>query len=182
MRRLSILAMTLATTTISLFSAGCGSDSSAHSSPAPVDEPIEISGLPPGLGELDDHGDQGPHGGYIVELGRKHEYHAELVENYQTGTVSVYILDHKLRELSIEQQVISLHLTVAGDIASYQLAPVITGGTSASRFSVLDRDLCSILEGHESVTGKLRVTIAGKPFVGQIAHSHHSGCDHGHQH
>jgi hypothetical protein len=182
MRLLSLFAVILTASTVMLFFARCGSDSSAHStstqsSSAQVEEPIEMAGLPPGLGDIDEHGEKGPHGGHIIELGRKHEYHAELVDNHETGTVSVYILDHDMNELAVEQQVITLHLKIAGNICSYRLA---ADTATVSRFDAADRDLCHVLDDLESVSGKLRVTIGGMPYVGQIAHSHDSGCDHGH--
>jgi hypothetical protein len=185
MRLLSLFAVILTASTVMLFFARCGSDSSAHStstqsSSAQVEEPIEMAGLPPGLGDIDEHGEKGPHGGHIIELGRKHEYHAELVDNHETGTVSVYILDHDMNELAVEQQVVTLHLTVAGEVNSYRLAAVNTGSGAASRFDATDRGLCHVLDDLESASGKLRLTIGGKPYVGQIEHSHDSGCDHGH--
>jgi hypothetical protein len=187
MRCLSLFAVILTTSSVILFAAGCGSNSSAQSdsaqsSSANVDEPVEMAGLPPGLADIDEHGEQGPHGGYIIELGRKHEYHAELVDNHETGTVSVYVLDHDMSELTVEPQVLTLHLTVAGEVTSYRLVAVVTSAGTASRFEATDRGLCHVLDDLESVSGKLRVTIGGKPFVGQIEHSHDSGCDHGHPH
>lgn len=185
MRCLSLFTVTLTASTGMLFFAGCGSDSSAHStspqsSPTQVDEPVEMVGLPPGLGDIDEHGEQGPHGGYIIELGRKHEYHAELVNNHGTGTVSVYILDHDMNELTVEQQVLTLHLTVAAEVTSYRLAAADAGTGTASRFDAADCDLCHVLDDVESVPGKLRVTIGGIPYVGQIPRSHDSGCNHSH--
>lgn len=187
MRLLSLFAVILTASTVMSFFVGCGSDSSAHStspqsSSAQADEPVEMAGLPPGLGDNDEHGEQGPHGGYIIELGRKHEYHAELVDNHETGMVSVYILDHDMNEMTVQQQVVTLHLTVAGEVTSYRLAAVNTGTGTASRFDAIDRGLCHALDDLESVSGKLRVTIGSKPYVGQVEHSHDSGCDHGHQH
>lgn len=154
-------------------------------------EPARFSGPPPAIGdghdhEDDDHGNKhlGPHHGHVIELGRSHEYHAEIVENEETGTVTVYILDAELNELAIEQASIVMNLTVDSTAETFELSAVGGSNGKASRFVAGDRALFEALHEYEA-TGKLRVTIGGIPYTGNVEHHDHQGGqddDHGHEH
>ena len=150
--------------------------------PASNDQgPVEVSGPPPATGELDHGGEhQGPHGGHIIELGRNHEYHAELVENEEAGTVMVYILDKNMKELGIDQASIMMNLLVDGQAKSFELTAAEPTAGIASMFGMTDKTLFEALHDHEA-SGKLRVTINGSPYTGDVEHHHH-GDDHGHKH
>ena len=116
------------------------------------------------------HGDEGPHGGHLIELGHGHAYHAELIENDATESVTVYILDTHMAELPIEQETILLNVTVDGRSNAYQLtARDHNDAIGHSRFESADKQLFHTLEQHPKLTGKLRVTIKGVPYVGLIA-------------
>lgn len=116
------------------------------------------------------HGDEGPHGGHLIELGHGHTYHAELIENDATESVTVYILDTHMDELPIEQETILLNVIADGQSNAYQLTAV--DGNNAighSRFESADKQLFHTLGRYPKLTGKLRVTIKGVPYIGHIA-------------
>lgn len=129
----------------------------------------------------DHHGDhKGPHGGHVIELGKGHAYHAEIVEDEDAGVVTVYILDKDIKELAIKQQAITMNLMVAGEAKTFELVAMDATDGTASQFGLIDAALVEALHEHE-VSGKLRVTIDGTPFIGKIEH-HDQGDGHGHNH
>jgi hypothetical protein len=119
------------------------------------------------------HSDTGAHGGHIIELGRNHEYHAELVDDHETETVTVYMMDGDMKPLSIEQTAVTLILTAGDESQTYEL-PAAAGSTS--EFSLSDKELLKMMDA-ENASGKLRVTIDDKPFSGTFDHHAH---DHEH--
>ena len=119
---------------------------------------------------------EGPHGGHVVELGRNHEYHAELVEDEAAGSVTVYILDKDLKELPIAQSSIAMNLVVDGKAKSFELAASNAQAGKASRFDASGQELFEALHEHEA-SGKLRVTIDDAPYSGPVEHHHHHGDD-----
>ena len=119
---------------------------------------------------------QGPHNGQIVDLGRDHEYHAEVVDD-DTGIVSVFILDRELQELPIEAASLAVTLVVDGTTKSFELFAV--GPGKSSRFDCADKGLFEALHLH-GASGKLRVTIEGTPYSGEVT-SHHAD-ENGHNH
>ncbi len=120
---------------------------------------------------------QGPHNGHVIELGRNHMYHAEVVEDDAAAMVTVYILDKDMKELAIDQASIVMNLKVDGQGQSFELT---AAAGSASQFNAADKTLFEALHEHEA-TGKLRVTIDGSPFTGDVEHHHHGDAD-GHDH
>lgn len=128
---------------------------------------------------------EGPHGGHVVELGRNHEYHAELVEDESAGSVTVYILGKDLKELPIAQSSIAMNLVVDGQARSFELAASSAQDGKASCFVASGKELFEALHEHEA-SGKLRVTIDGTPYTGAVEHHHHHGDedhdDHDHDH
>lgn len=120
----------------------------------------------------------GPHGGQVIELGRNHEYHGELVEHEQSGTVIVFVLDADLNEMAIDQPSVVMDLSVAGRPTSFELTAVDQFDGRASRFEASSRDLFEALHQNEA-TGKLRVVIDGTPYLGDVEHHHHeAGLEH----
>jgi hypothetical protein len=115
---------------------------------------------------------EGPHGGHVIELGRSHEYHAELVDDEQASTVTVYILDHDLEELPIGATTVSLNLAADGQATPFKLAAVSPADGKASQFTSADPAAFQALHEDEA-SGKLRVNIAGAPYSGDIEHHHH---------
>jgi hypothetical protein len=120
---------------------------------------------------------EGPHGGHVIELGRNHEYHAEIVEEEKSEKVSVYMLDKDLKELVIDQPSITMNLKVDGEGQSFVLSAVGATDGKASQFDAPDHLLFEALHEHEA-TGKLSVTINGSPVSGEVEHHHHGEEDH----
>jgi hypothetical protein len=160
---------------------GCGG------SEAPADKaPSTQSGHYAGDGH--DHGDEaatehpaeGPHGGYLIELGGG-EYHAELLHDESTNTATIHLLDAAGKNpAAILQPEIALQLFQGGQFVKYALkavqGPEDTAG-AASRFEIVDAALCDALLHDDDTRGHLQVTINGKPFTGAIEHDSH-GDDH----
>lgn len=149
------------------------------------DGPTDVSGLPPktnGDNDKDGHEEhEGPHDGHVIELGKNHEYHAELVENDEGKSVTIYMLDKDLKELTIEADKVLLNLDVDGAAKNFELTATEPSDGKTSRFDSNDADLFkSLHEGKETV-GKLRVTIAGKPMTGEIHHHGHDDDDETHE-
>lgn len=115
---------------------------------------------------------EGPHGGHVIELGRSHEYHAELVDEEKTSAVTVYILDHDLQPLPIETAGVSINLSTGGESKSFELAAVEATDGKASQFQSADPSLFDALHA-EAANGKLRVTIGDASYTGDIEHHDH---------
>ena len=124
------------------------------------------------------HDHTAPHGGHLVELGRNHEYHAELVDDHDAGSLTVYILDGDMKPLAIEQESITLVLTANDQTQTFTLNGADAEGTPAFRAN--DAELMKMLDA-EGASGKLRVTVDGKPFSGTFSHGAHDGHE-GHSH
>lgn len=119
------------------------------------------------------HDELGPHGGHLIELGHSGNYHAELLEDFAAGRVVVYILDGRLQPLAIDAPAIVLTITAAGKTTAHELAAAGDEGAGGySRFESSDPALLQAME-QSSVSGNLRVTIAGVPYVGRLAHRSH---------
>ena len=150
-------------------------------------DPLKVSEPPPETvdGHAHSHEDehQGPHNGHVIELGRNHEYHAEIVEDHDQKLVSVYILGKDIQELSIEANKLSMSLMVEGQPKSFELTAANATAGKASRFDAADASLFEALHDHEA-SGKLRVTINGTPYVANVEHHDHDEHDHeaGHDH
>ncbi len=126
-----------------------------------------------------DHSSEGPHHGQLIELG-KEEYHAELLHDDTTHTITIYLLDSKAKSATpIEATQLALNLIVDGKPQQYSLAakPLPTDPTGqCSCFSTTEAAVCEALDD-EKTTGRLTVDIGDKHFVGTIEHH-----DHGHDH
>ncbi len=166
----------IAALAFSATSGGCGSQPSGDQAAVAVSD-----ASPAADGHDHAHGEEheGPHGGHVIELGRSHEYHAELVDDEQAGTISVYILDKELKELPIEQQSITLNLMVEGAPKTFELMAAEGSDTMASRFNATDKAAFEALHEHEA-SGKLQATIKGSPYSGKVEHHDHDGHDHDH--
>jgi len=121
------------------------------------------------------HPSEGPHHGSLIELG-KEDYHAELVHDEKTDTVTIYILDGAAaRPVPIPAKQITLNMRAAGKPQQFTLAAVRQEGDAAgmaSAFAATNRQLCQALDTH-GATGRLNVEIDGKIYVGKVGgHSH----------
>jgi hypothetical protein len=183
MRYVAFLASLTAVAGFALGLVGCNSSTS----PAPAQH--SAAGSPSDSAADHDHAghDQGehptagPHGGHLVELGHE-EYHAEWLLDEVTHTVTFYVLDATgKKEVPIESPELTLQLLRDGQFAKYVLKAVADPedrpGT-ASRFEIVDADLCDVLGHEEDIVGRVQVTVDGKPYTGTIEHHDHEGHDH----
>lgn len=127
-----------------------------------------------------EHGAKGPHGGGIIELGEE-EYHAELVVDHESHSISVYVLG---KDAKTAEAIPAADLTVTPegkDAVTLKAAPQPGDAEGkASKFSVENDDLVHAWQEAGFVHGKLRVTIGDKPYVGDI--DYHMDGDHDHDH
>lgn len=119
------------------------------------------------------------HGGHLIEIGRDHAYHAELVDDHKTESIKVYMMDSHMEPLSLNVASISLVLTSGGKTETFELLAGQPGGSS--EFSSNDAKMMEMIEGGD-VKGKLRVTIDGKPLSGAFDHHEHGHGEDGDSH
>ncbi len=125
------------------------------------------------------HPHNGPHGGILIELGEE-EYHAELAHDDATKTVTIYVLGKDAKTaVPIAETELTLNLVIAGEPLQSKFAAAPQDGDpagQASRFTLVDE---KVLEAHDAktTTGRLNITIAGKPYVGKL-----DNAEHGHEH
>ena len=120
------------------------------------------------------HGETGPHGGHLIELGRSHEFHAELVEDESHESLTIYLLDHALKEFAIDQATINLVVTAGGETTTLELSGQASHADAGfATFTSKDPALKNLLAGEGDITAKLRVTIDGKPYTGTWEHHAH---------
>lgn len=134
-------------------------------------------------GDGHDHGEhasEGPHHGHLIELG-KEEYHAELVHDDATKSVTVYLLDGSAKaSVAIPEQEVVLNLSVNGKPMQFKLPgtpqPTDPQG-QCSKFSIVNEELLEALESPKT-TGRLNITIKNQPFSGTIEHEAHGAHEH----
>ncbi len=123
-------------------------------------------------GQQEGHAEEGPHGGHLIELGRDHKFHAELVEDHETDSISVYILDGNMKEYPIAEPDVTLAVSVGVGSGAYVLPAVEPKDGKTARFDVTDEKLHKQMES-EGAEIKLRVTIDGTPYTGTLkSHKH----------
>jgi hypothetical protein len=122
-----------------------------------------------------DHGEEGPHGGHLIELG-KGDYHAELHHDDATHTVTIYLLDKTAKDpVAIADAELTLNLVAGGKPQQFKLAAKPQPGDpegQASAFAIIDEAAHNAVEA-DGTTGRLTVTIAGKTYSGKLDHHHH---------
>lgn len=122
-----------------------------------------------------DHGEEGPHGGHLIELG-KGEYHAELHHDDATHTITIYLLDAKATgPVAIADPELTLNLVAGGKPQQFKLAAAPQSGDpegQASAFAITDEQAHAAVEA-DGATGRLTVTIAGKTYSGNLEHHEH---------
>jgi hypothetical protein len=195
--RIAFVSLSLAAVAaLSISLAGCSSESPAEKTPAAQSGHYEGDGHnhsgeetahfdgdghDHGADAANEHPTEGPHGGRLIELGNK-EFHAELLPDETTHKVAIHLLDAAGKQpVAIPQPEIALQLFQDGQFVKHALKAVQGPGDpagAASQFEIVDAKLCDALSHEEETTGRLQVTIDGKPFSGTIEHSTHG--DHAH--
>lgn len=116
------------------------------------------------------HDHSAPHGGHLIELGGNHEYHAELLDDDASKSVTIYIMDGDMQPLIINQPIVRLSLTAGGQTESFEIA--VNKSDGVSEFKSSDQKLWKLITT-AGVTGKLRVTIDETPFSGVFEDHEH---------
>lgn len=125
------------------------------------------------------HGEKGPHGGGIVELGEE-EFHAEIVVDHDDHKLIVYVLG---KDAKTPEAVAGTEITMTPegkDALTLKAAPQ-TGDAEgkASKFELVDDALVHALLDAGFLHGDLRITIGEKPFLGHVDY-HLDGGHHDH--
>lgn len=121
------------------------------------------------------HAETGPHQGQILELGEE-EFHAELVHDDATHTITVYVLDSAAKNaVPIDAKELPLNIVVAGAPKQFALPAAPLAGEAAGKsscFKLTDQALCEALDDPKT-TGRLNLTIGDKPYTADLApHKH----------
>jgi hypothetical protein len=136
-----------------------------------------------------EHGEEGPHGGHIIELGVE-DYHAELTHDDAANKVGVYLLGSDAKAAApIEAADVKINVSEDGQATQYVLPAVAQEGESggkASYFELVSEPLNKVVSGKSEAKSKkarLSLEIDGKPYVGLIeVEPHDHDHDHGHDH
>jgi hypothetical protein len=125
--------------------------------------------------------EEGPHHGHLVELGEE-EYHAEVVFDPKTATITIYTLDSTAKKPApTDAKELKLELAIAGQPKSFAGKAVPDAGdppNKSSRFEVADNpDVKANLKDEEDLKGSVTAKIGGKTYTGKIVHEH----EHGHE-
>lgn len=123
-----------------------------------------------------EHGEYGPHGGHLVELGEE-EYHAEVVLNPKTKDVTVYILGSDAQKPApIDAKEVRLELTIDGETGPHVARPSPQKEDhpgESSRFVLAnDPDIKAKIDDEHELVGHVNVTVKGKSYSGEIEHEH----------
>ena len=128
-----------------------------------------------------DHSAKGPHEGHLVELG-KEEFHAEWLDDDDSGKVSVWILDSTAKKtvpISAESIKISVSIGASKETKDYELAAVDrTPGDkpTAFKFEIVSKELVGQLDTPKQTSPKISIDLNGTPFIGKI--EEHAGHEH----
>lgn len=166
---------TLASSLLSIGLMGCADE--------PTPSGPETSGPPDTVDSHAGHAhpSEGPHHGGLIELGNE-EYHAELLHDETTGTVTIYILDGTAKtQVPIEATEIMINAKHDGKPEQFSLTATPDSSDPAgksSKFVSNDKELAMHLD-EEGAEPRLVLTINGKSYRGLIEHDHdHAGHDH----
>ena len=167
--------LVLALFAVSIFSIGCDQPQTTGSGSTGTQQEDPHAGHDHDEGDHAGHDhaahDHSPkHGGYLIEIGPNLEYHAELVDDHKTESITVYMMDGQLEPLSLDAASINLILTAGDKTEAFELLASQPGGSP--EFSSNEAKMMEMIKG-EDVKGKLRVNIDGKPFSGVFDHHKH---------
>lgn len=168
LRRITAL---LLASVMALVVGGCGTSSSEQIVEPPDDQ---HDGHDHTAGVDGAHPEQGPHGGHLIELGDE-QYHAELVHDEATHTVTIHLLDSAgTQPIETGQAEIRLQVFRDGQFVDYRLPAAGGSGESVgSHFQLIDEGLTDFLLHTEVVRGRLHVTINEQEYIGAIDHTAH---------
>ena len=121
--------------------------------------------------DRDDHGHVAPHGGQIIELGREHEYHAEITDDHDEESITIYMLDGDLKDLKVDSETISLTLISGDESKTFEMTDAGQEDDAGSSFMTKDEVAFALIET-DGVEGKVRVRIDGNPHSGTFKHQH----------
>ncbi len=117
----------------------------------------------------------GPHHGQLVELGSD-EYHAELVPDVASETLTVYLLDAAaLNAVGAEASGAKINLVQNGTTKQFMLSAspqLFDAPGESSRFVADDAAICHELE-NAAGSAQLVLTIRGKQYRGKIDGHYH---------
>jgi hypothetical protein len=173
-RRSFELALTAA---FALVLAGCTDSNS---------EFTEVSHDEPEIGHDDHsghgHGDHGPNGGEIVEVGNE-EFHAEVVVDEDTHRIDVFVLGSDAKTAKpIDATEISLSFKHGDEVEEFKLTAAALDGEAegqSSKFTLTSEELFEEL--HEHSEGATLSFAAGEESLsGTVTHSHEHGDEHAH--
>jgi len=182
--------MRIALVSLCVIAAGAMSVCLVGCSPDPTQTPTNNAGGEAERGNggsaVQEHPTEGPHGGHLIELGSE-EYHAELLHDENTHTVTIHLLDGAAKQpVAVALPEVTVQLHQDGQFVKYALKAVQGEGDAAgaaSQFEIVDAALCDALCHEDEVRGRLQLTIQGKPYTGVIEHSSHDEDGHeGHDH
>lgn len=135
---------------------------------------MSIAGWPTTWAEEPHAHEKGPHKGSLIELGEE-EYHAELVHDEKTGTVTIYLLGADAKTtVTTDAKDVAVNAKVKGKAVQLKIKAAPQKGDKAgttSCFASKSKELAELLDDEEAKP-ILRVSIAGKTFNGKIEHDH----------
>lgn len=123
--------------------------------------------------------EHGPNGGEVIELGEE-EYHLEWDRDDKTDTVTFYLLDKDLKNVTeSDAKEIKIVSKVGEKENTYTLPHVASESETAKswKFELADKALITALIAPEGVTNQLIISVGGKEYSAAIkhdaAHDHH---------
>ncbi len=119
------------------------------------------------------HGAHGPNGGRLIELGRSHEYHAELLTDADGQTVRVHILNHDMQPEAVDSKNVQLNL-VANDVPQSFAFQATSAGDLAAEYALVSAELWKLLEDESFSYARLNVFAGGSMLVGNVDHHDHA--------
>lgn len=127
--------------------------------------------LEPG-GTAHDHAEESSHGGILIELGGT--YHAELVTDHDSQTVTVYFENCEATEPEeVAATAVALSVFKDGEFVDF----VFNAGSEPGTFSLADDALCHLLDHDKDIKSRLKATIAGEELVAAYNHEAHGEDD-----
>ena len=160
--------------------AGCASETPDQTA---VRQPAQQADDPAGHGH-EGHHKQGPHQSQIVDLGEG-DYHAELIHDEKSHTITVYILDDSgEKTTAIEAEELTVNLVHDGKPQQFKLAASPDDGDpqgKSSRFVSDDEELGEHIDA-EDADARIVVKVAGRSYTGSLDHDHNGHEPGGHAH